>query len=70
MTLPDRGHKSLSGGSKGRGKPKRRGGKGWRRVGQRNLQKRKGKWRKGRNLDVDTARLPEQPNEKFPSREL
>ena len=58
----ERGHKRVRGGIKvSRGKPKRRGGKGWRRAGQRNLQKKSGKQKNGREVDI--AHVPEEPNE-------
>ena len=62
----ERGHKRVRGGIKGsRGKPKRRGGKGWRRAGQRNLPKRDAERKKGREVDI--AHVPEQPHETFSS---
>ena len=58
----ERGHKRVRGGIKGsRGKPKRRGGKRWRRAGQRNLPKRDAERKKGREVEI--AHVPEQPNE-------
>ena len=59
----ERGHKRVRGGIKGRGKPKRRGGKRWRRAGPRNLQKKNVKRKKGRAVDI--AHVPEAPNETF-----
>ena len=60
--LPERGHRRVRGGIKGsRGKPKRRGGKRWRRAGQRNLPKKSVKRRKGQEVDI--AHVPEEPNE-------
>ena len=63
LTFPERGHKRAKAGSKGRGKPKRPGGRRWRQGRQRNWQKKNAKRNNGRGRKVGIAHIPEQPNE-------